>query len=172
MIQPQLADPAADMEGEGKADQDGYDVQIQFIVRSKPPWQQSKGKERDAIWSDGYRKIAEPSAAVGYMAVLVIDFEPVDFPEKKQGEHQMGEFVIEFHHPPGVLTYARDQEKEEERGETDGQSLVKMNPGDVFLECLHQYTHRHNEKGRQYNAVQNITCLFQKTLETSDLRHA
>ena len=57
----------------------------------------------------------------------------------------MREFVIEFHHPLGVLPYARNQEKEEERGEADGQCLVKMNAGNIFLQGLYQYTHCDNE---------------------------
>lgn len=62
------------------------------------------------------------------MAVLVVHVEPVDLPEEKAREDQVGKLVGEGHHPAGIVPHARYQIEDEECRESYNQVPMEMDP--------------------------------------------
>ena len=126
LVKPGLLDPATDMEGVSETYQNVYYGEEKGRRRScsETPRKQRKSKQRDAIGRKSDRVVTKPSVAVGDVTVLLIDLETLYFPEEKNGEHEMGELMVELHQPTEIAPQARDQEDGEKSNEPDGKVIV------------------------------------------------
>lgn len=116
------------MECVSETDQNVYHGEEKGCCRScsETPREQSKSKQWDAIGRKSDRVITKPSVAVGDVTVLSIDLETLNFPEEKNGEHEMGELMGELHQPTEIAPQARDQEDGEKSNEPDGKVIVEI----------------------------------------------
>lgn len=156
-MKPDLADPAADVEGVGQANQDVDDIKVSIVVRGEPPRQQGERKQRDAIGRQGNGHIAEPSVAEGHVAVLVVNVETMDLAEEEDGEYQVRELVREHHQPSHILSQPGNEKHEEKGDKAHGQITMEPEslPRKIHLEGLDQDTDgKHDETGQQ-DAVQH-----------------
>ena len=151
-MEPDLACPAADVEGEGEPDKDIDCGEENNVTCREPPRKKGQCKERNAVGRQGNGRVAEPSAAEGNMAVLVVHVEPVYLPEEKDGEDQMGEFVRERHHPTGVVPRAGKQVQEEEGDKADAQVTVELHPGG--RDGFQSYGSRKDSNGKKHECGQ------------------
>jgi len=150
------------MEGIGEPDQHVDDGQEEPLAGREPPGQQDQGEKGNTIRGEGDGDVAEPSVAEGYVAVFVVHVEAVDFPEEKDGEDQMGEFVREFHQPSHVVPHAGEQEKDEERAEANEKGIVEPDPAErcgLHPDGSDQHADGQQDKGGEKDAVQHVDRL-------------
>ena len=162
--QPDLLRPAAHVESVGEAQQEvdnqqEIDGELGLRVDRVAPREQGEGEDGDAVGRQGDGVVAEPAAAVGDVAVGVIDLEAVDLPEEEQGEEQVRELVRELHQPMDIRAHARDQEQDEEHQEPPEQALMEPDPAhgpELRLQRLYQHPHGDGNQHRQHDTGQDI----------------
>ena len=156
-----LLDPAADVEGIGKANHAINDRQVDGMRRSrrKTPGEQSHGENGNAVGSQCDGVVAEPAAAVGDIAVRIVHFEAGNLSEEDECKQQVSELMGELHQPLNVGAYAGDDKHGKERHKTQQQILVEHQPlpGDSLpLVGFDEYADGYNQQGGKDKASEDV----------------
>ena len=121
--QTDLLNPAANVESVSEANQcvNSHKVYVGMSASSKPPREQRQGKDGDAVGRQGDGMIAKPTAAIGNIAIGVINLETVYLSEEQDCEQKVRELMRELHQPAHIGTDTRDEKQGEEGDESNQQ---------------------------------------------------